>query len=248
MQQSAPPQTTPTQTAAVTTPTTAATTAPTGTATPPPPPQSSTPPPATATTPAAATVVASAEPMVSGVLEKRYLERPLATNPVVFFDITIAGQNIGRVKMELFADVCPRTAENFRVFCTGERKRAGLPIGYKNTSFHRVIKGFMIQGGDFLKGDGSGRLSIYGDKFPDENFRLKHTAPGLLSMANNGPNTNGCQFFVTCAPCPWLDNKHVVFGRVIDGMMYIRVVENSTVNPQNNKPRIPCIISECGQM
>jgi cyclophilin family peptidyl-prolyl cis-trans isomerase len=116
-------------------------------------------------------------------------------NPVVFFDISIAGVSAGRIKIELFADVCPRTAENFRQFCTGEFKKSNLPVGYKGCPFHRIIKGFMIQGGDFENSDGTGRFSIYGNSFADENFTLRHTGPGLLSMANSGPNTNGCQFF-----------------------------------------------------
>lgn len=114
-------------------------------------------------------------------------------NPVVFFDITIGGHPAGRIKMELFKDICPKTAENFRQFCTGEFRKSGLPIGYKKCTFHRVIKDFMIQGGDFVNGDGTGSMSIYGETFPDENFKLKHTGPGILSMANSGENTNGCQ-------------------------------------------------------
>ncbi|CAG8537608.1 5118_t:CDS:2 [Paraglomus brasilianum] len=117
----------------------------------------------------------------------------MSENPIVFFDISIGGQPAGRMKMELFADVAPKTAENFRQFCTGEYKRNGVPQGYKGAQFHRVIHGFMVQGGDFVKGDGTGSMSIFGDRFPDENFDLKHTGSGLLSMANSGPNTNGCQ-------------------------------------------------------
>jgi peptidyl-prolyl isomerase H (cyclophilin H) len=131
---------------------------------------------------------------------KDYTAPPLETNPIVFFDITMGGQKLGRVRLELFEDICPRTTENFRQFCTGEAKHRSLPIGYKNCAFHRVIQGFVIQGGDFVKHDGTGCLSIYGDSFADENFRLKHSAPGLLSMANSGPNTNGCQFFITLNP------------------------------------------------
>ncbi|XP_041479652.1 peptidyl-prolyl cis-trans isomerase H-like [Lytechinus variegatus] len=169
------------------------------------------------------------------------------TNPIVFFDITIGGQDVGRMKMELFADIVPRTAENFRQLCTGEFKKNGMPTGYKGATFHRVIKDFMIQGGDFIKGDGSGSLSIYGANFVDENFKLKHDAPGLLSMANSGPGTNGCQFFVTCAKCDFLDGKHVVFGKVIDGLLVMRKIENVPTGA-NNRPKIPVLISQCGEM
>uniref|UniRef100_A0A175YER6 Peptidyl-prolyl cis-trans isomerase n=1 Tax=Daucus carota subsp. sativus TaxID=79200 RepID=A0A175YER6_DAUCS len=119
-------------------------------------------------------------------------------------------------------------------FCTGEYRKAGLPVGYKNCQFHR--------------GDGSGCVSIYGSKFDDENFIAKHTGPGLLSMANSGPNANGCQFFITCAKCDWLDNKHVVFGRVLgDGLLVVRKIENVATG-QQNRPKLPCIIAECGEM
>uniref|UniRef100_A0A8C5YJF4 Peptidyl-prolyl cis-trans isomerase n=1 Tax=Microcebus murinus TaxID=30608 RepID=A0A8C5YJF4_MICMU len=135
-------------------------------------------------------------------------------NPVVFFDI------------ELFADVVPKTAENFRQFCTGEFRKDGVPIGYKGSTFHRVIKDFMIQGGDFVNGDGTGVASIYRGPFADENFKLRHSAPGLLSIANSGPSTNGCQFFITCSKCDWLDGKQVVFGKIIDGLLVMRKIEN----------------------
>ncbi|TPX42075.1 hypothetical protein SeMB42_g05291 [Synchytrium endobioticum] len=173
---------------------------------------------------------------------------PPHANPVVFFDITIGGQAAGRLKMELFADVVPRTAENFRQFCTGEHKVGGKPQGFKSSQFHRIIKDFMCQGGDFLKGDGTGSMSIYGqDKFEDENFQLKHSGPGLLSMANSGPNTNGCQFFITCAKTDFLDGKHVVFGRLVDGLLTLRKMENVPTGP-NNRPRLPVIIAECGEL
>ncbi|XP_070561007.1 peptidyl-prolyl cis-trans isomerase H-like [Ptychodera flava] len=168
-------------------------------------------------------------------------------NPVVFFDISIGGQDIGRIKIELFEDKVPRTAENFRQFCTGEHRKDGIPIGYKNASFHRVIKDFMIQGGDFVNGDGTGLMSIYTGAFPDENFELKHDSPGLLSMANSGPNTNGCQFFITCSKADFLDGKHVVFGKVIDGLLVVRKVENVPTG-SNNKPKIPVLVSQCGQL
>ena len=170
-------------------------------------------------------------------------------NPVVFFDIRIGSTEIGRVLMELYYDLVPRTAENFRQLCTGECKKDGVPLGYKNTSFHRVIKDFMIQGGDFVNGDGTGCTSIYGggSTFDDENFIMKHDGPGILSMANSGKDTNGCQFFVTCAKCDFLDKKHVVFGRVLDGLLVVRKVENVPTGA-NNRPKIPITIYECGQM
>uniref|UniRef100_A0A0E0KKL4 Peptidyl-prolyl cis-trans isomerase n=1 Tax=Oryza punctata TaxID=4537 RepID=A0A0E0KKL4_ORYPU len=177
-----------------------------------------------------------------------HLRPPNPKNPVVFFDVTIGSIPAGRIKMELFADIVPKTAENFRQFCTGEHRKSGLAQGYKGCQFHRVIKDFMIQGGDYMKGDGTGCTSIYGTKFDDENFIAKHTGPGLLSMANSGVNSNGSQFFITCAKCEWLDNKHVVFGRVIgDGMLAVRKIENVATGP-NNRPKLACVISECGEM
>ncbi|PVU95126.1 hypothetical protein BB561_002020 [Smittium simulii] len=160
-------------------------------------------------------------------------------NPVVFLDVTISGKAVGRLKMELFADVVPKTAENFRI--------DGKPQGFKGATFHRIIKDFMIQGGDFISGDGKGSLSIYGHKFADENFTLKHNGPGLLSMANSGKDSNGCQFFITCQECAFLDGKHVVFGKLIDGLLTLRKIENVPTGP-NNKPVLPVIISECGEM
>ncbi|KAL4889142.1 peptidyl-prolyl cis-trans isomerase H [Aspergillus ambiguus] len=170
------------------------------------------------------------------------------SNPVVFFDISLAGEPLGRIKMELFANITPRTAENFRQFCTGESKNSqGKPQGYKGSKFHRVIKDFMIQGGDFVKGDGTGSCTIYGTpKFPDENFALTHDRAGLLSMANSGPNTNGCQFFITTTPTPFLNNKHVVFGQVIDGMDIVRMIENTRTT--RDKPNQDVTIAQCGEM
>uniref|UniRef100_A0A8D1VUU3 Peptidyl-prolyl cis-trans isomerase n=1 Tax=Sus scrofa TaxID=9823 RepID=A0A8D1VUU3_PIG len=164
-------------------------------------------------------------------------------NPVVFFDVSIGGQEVGRMKIELFADVVPKTAENFRQFCTGEFRKDGVPIGYKGSTFHRVIKDFMIQGGDFVNGDGTGVASIYRGPFADENFKLRHSAPGLLSMANSGPSTNGCQFFITCSKCDWLDGKHVVFGKIIDGLLVMRKIEGVTAPGKEGEtpclPRVP---------
>ena len=170
-------------------------------------------------------------------------------NPVVFFDVSIGGVPQGRIKMELFADVVPKTAENFRQLCTGEFRKNGVPVGYKGVKFHRVIKDFMIQGGDFINGNGTGALSIYGDRFDDENFDLRHDGAGLLSMANSGPGTNGCQFFITCTKCDWLDGKHVVFGKVInqEGMLAVRKIEAVSVG-KDGKPVISCEITECGEL
>jgi len=169
-------------------------------------------------------------------------------NPVVFFDVSVGSTEIGRILIELFSDVTPKTAENFRQFCTGEYRKDTVPLGYKGSMFHRVIKDFMVQGGDFVNGDGTGCMSIYaGSTFADENFTLRHTEPGLLSMANSGKDTNGCQFFITAAKCDFLDGKHVVFGRVIDGMLVVRKIENAPVGP-NNKPKVEITISQCGQI
>ncbi|KAK4629340.1 Peptidyl-prolyl cis-trans isomerase H [Fulvia fulva] len=169
-------------------------------------------------------------------------------NPVVFFDVTLGGEPLGRIKMELFADVTPKTAENFRQFCTGETKNhLGRPQGYKGSKFHRVIRDFMLQGGDFLNGDGTGSATIYGTKsFADENFNLRHDQPGLLSMANSGPNTNGSQFFITCTATPHLNNKHVVFGKVVEGLDVVRKIEN--VRTTREKPNQDVVIAQCGEM
>lgn len=169
-------------------------------------------------------------------------------NPRVFFDITLGGQPAGRIVFELFADVVPRTAENFRALCTGEKGvgRSGKPLHYKGSKFHRVITNFMCQGGDFTRGNGTGGESIYGEKFADENFQLKHTTPGLLSMANAGPNTNGSQFFITTVVTSWLDGKHVVFGKVVEGFEVVKQME--AAGSQSGTTRVEVAIADCGQL
>ncbi|KAI5798905.1 cyclophilin-like domain-containing protein [Geopyxis carbonaria] len=169
-------------------------------------------------------------------------------NPVCFLDVALGGEPLGRIKVELYPKIVPKTAENFRQFCTGETKgRAGRPLGYKGSKFHRVMKDFMIQGGDFLNGDGSGSATIYGsDRFADEGFTVKHDAPGILSMANSGPNTNGCQFFITSKPHPFLDGQYVAFGKVIDGMDVVKKIEN--VRCILDRPTADVVITQCGEM
>ncbi len=161
--------------------------------------------------------------------------------PRCFFDIAIGNQRAGRIVFELFSDITPKTCDNFRALCTGEKG-----YGYKGCPFHRIIPQFMIQGGDFTNRDGTGGRSIYGERFPDENFKVPFQGPGDLAMANAGPNTNGSQFFITTIKCDWLTGKHVVFGRVIEGMELVKRMES--YGSGSGAPSTTIFIFNCGQL
>ena len=185
---------------------------------------------------------AGAPPAVDPAVDEAYsppLGEANPDNPVVFLEMSVGGTNLGRIEIELKEDVAPKTTENFKKLCTGEEG-----YGYAGSGFHRVIPGFMCQGGDFTAGNGTGGRSIYGDRFEDENFDLSHTGPGVLSMANAGPGTNGSQFFLCVTDTPHLDGKHVVFGQVVKGYGIVKAVES--VGSQGGETEMPVVVESCG--
>ncbi|GAB5362163.1 hypothetical protein AAMO2058_000774500 [Amorphochlora amoebiformis] len=191
----------------------------------------------------------AAEDMEGGPKKSQKVEIKKSKIPRLFFDIRIGGKKMGRIVFKLYYDVVPKTCENFRALCTGEKGMGtkGKKLHYKGSKFHRVIKDFMCQGGDFTVGNGTGGESIYGGKFEDENFDIKHTKPGQLSMANSGANSNGSQFFITTKKTDWLDGKHVVFGEVTEGMEIVREMEFTPVG-KRSKPEKDIVILDCGEM
>jgi peptidylprolyl isomerase len=180
------------------------------------------------------------------LLKSQFKEPDTAVTARTYMDVSIGGEPAGRLEIGLYGKQVPKTVENFKALCSGEKGagESGKPLHYKGCPMHRIIPGFMLQGGDFTNGDGTGGESIYGGKFADENLDVKHERAGLLSMANSGPDSNGSQFFVTVAPTPWLDGKHVVFGEVLEGMDVVKAIED--IGDPQGKPSKEVVITACG--
>ncbi|KAJ4850608.1 hypothetical protein Tsubulata_024338 [Turnera subulata] len=182
-------------------------------------------------------------------VEEKEVEEEYEITHRVFLDVDIEEQRLGRIIIGLYGKVVPKTVENFRALCTGKNGKgeSGKALHYRGTPFHRIVSGFVIQGGDIIHGDGKGSDSIYGGVFPDENFKIKHSHPGVVSMVNSGPNTNGCQFFITTVKASWLDGEHVVFGKVIQGMDNVYAIEGGA-GTYSGKPRKKVVIADSGEI
>ncbi|CAJ1933739.1 unnamed protein product [Sphenostylis stenocarpa] len=182
------------------------------------------------------------------VFEDKVEQEPEITHRV-FLDIDVDKQRLGRIVIGLYGQVVPKTVENFRALCIGQKGKSanGIKLHYKGTPFHRIVSGFVIQGGDIFHHDGKGSESIYGGTFPDENFKIKHSHAGVVSMANSGPDSNGSQFFITTVKASWLDGEHVVFGKVVQGMDIVYVIEGGA-GTYSGKPRKKVVIADSGEI